>query len=403
MKKTQQAIRGVLIAAVAAAGAAMFIAVARTKLLPAGHLAALGGILAVSAGLIALVARGGKRVRLCAGVLLAAPYIFMTVTGFSLANRTGRLLEQAVVTVSPTMAPTPTAAPTDVPATPEPEPVPEAVEEPEPEPEPESQFPDVFRIFVSGIDSREGLVDKSYSDVNIIFTVNRNTHQILLVTTPRDAFVPLSISDGARDKLTHSGQYGIDVQVDTMEMLYDTDFDYWFRLDFSGFINIVDALGGITVHSDYAFEAFTTDDVFVQGDNQLTGTQALAFARERKAFEDGDFQRGRDQMLLIDALIDKILSPDLLNNYSAVLDSLEGSFETTIPYDLLAELVRDQLAGDIQWDTIHYEVLGSGGYEVTYSIPEQGERYVCWLDEDSLAGAKDLMDRVYNGEIVEQP
>ena len=113
----------------------------------------------------------------------------------------------------------------------------------------------IFTVFISGIDSRSGLVAKSRSDVNILASVNTATHKVVLISTPRDYYVPLSISGGAKDKLTHAGIYGIDVSMDTMAMLYDVNVDYYFRVNFSGFEDIIDALGGVTVNSDYAFTA----------------------------------------------------------------------------------------------------------------------------------------------------
>ncbi len=396
-QRTEKLIRRAVIAAVAAAGAAMFIAAVRTKFLPASYLAALGGGLALLATLIALVVRGGRKLRLCAGMLLAAPYIFMSLTGFTLANRTQKLLSDAVVSVSPTVAPAPADSS-------------EPASGSAPDAAAEEGYPDVFTIYVSGIDSRKGLVDKSYSDANIIFTVNRTTHQILLVTTPRDAFVPVPGTDGARDKLTHLGNFsGIDMLVDSMEATYDIDIDYWFRIGFTGFEDVVDALGGVTVDSDYTFTGRDFDFAdqiytFDEGENVLNGDQALVFARERMSFPDGDVQRGRDQMKLIVGMIDKVLSPDLLNNYTEVLDSLEGEFETTVPYDLLAELVRDQLADGAEWNVVSYTLCHcKSDYQVTYSMPELGERFVSWLSDDDLATAKDLMAKVRGGEIIEQP
>ena len=108
----------------------------------------------------------------------------------------------------------------------------------------------VLSMYISGIDSRSGLIAKSRSDVNIIATVNVDTRQVLLISTPRDFYVPLPISNGIPDKLTHAGIYGIDVSMGTLEMLYGTEIDYYFRVNFSGFEKINDALGCITEHSD---------------------------------------------------------------------------------------------------------------------------------------------------------
>ena len=135
----------------------------------------------------------------------------------------------------------------------------------------------------------------------------------------------------------------------------------------------------------------------------MDGSAALAFARERKTFYYGDQERGRHQMKLIDALLHKILSTDLLVNYNDLLDATEGCFETTIPYDLIAQLVRDQLEYGGDWEVIPYEVTGSEDYQVTYSYPELGPRWVLWISDDAWYEAVDLMARVKAGEVVTLP
>ncbi|MGN0479242.1 MAG: LCP family protein, partial [Hominenteromicrobium sp.] len=165
----------------------------------------------------------------------------------------------------------------------------------------------VYTIYISGSDTRQGLNTVGRSDVNIIATVNTETRQILLVTTPRDYFVPLSISNGVPDKLTHAGIYGVNVSMETLEMLYDTDIDYYFRLNFTGFTGIVDALGGITVDNDVEFSTSKYD--YPVGQIEMDGKKALAFARERHSFIDGDIQRGKNQLKVISAIIDKAMSP----------------------------------------------------------------------------------------------
>ncbi|MCD8354324.1 MAG: LCP family protein [Clostridiales bacterium] len=259
----------------------------------------------------------------------------------------------------------------------------------------------VFTVYISGVDSRNGLVAKTRSDVNILATVNTETHQILLVSTPRDYYVPLSISNGVKDKLTHAGIYGISVCVDTMEMLYDIDVDYYFRVSFDGFEDIVDALGGVTVYSEYAFTSAHNSYTFVEGYNDVDGAQALDFARERYAFATGDRQRGKNQMALIQAIIDKAISPDILVKYSSILTAVEENFETTLPYDLIAGLVNNQLSTGADWDIITYSVNGSDGNSSTYSLSKPN--YVMIPDEETVETAKELMQAVLSGEVISQP
>lgn len=252
----------------------------------------------------------------------------------------------------------------------------------------------VYTIYISGIDTRgTSMISSSLSDVNLILTVNANTHQVLMISTPRDYYVPLSISGGAPDKLTHAGIYGVDVCMDTLDMLYGIHIDYYFRLNFSGFIQIIDQLGGITVYSDYDFDSKNVEGYhFNKGENQLNGEQALAFSRERYSFDDGDRQRGRNQMAVVQGVVDKITSPELLKSYLSILDSLAGCFETNIPYDLMAQLVREQLDKGGSWEVLSYSVNGTGDTQKPYSMSQPA--YVMVPDQATVDKAKSLMEKV---------
>ena len=260
----------------------------------------------------------------------------------------------------------------------------------------------VFSVYISGIDSRGSISTVSRSDVNIIATVNTDTHQVLLVSTPRDYYVPLSISNGVPDKLTHAGIYGINVSVETLELLYGIDIDYYFRVNFSGFEDIIDALDGITVESEVAFNLSdnSVQRSIFEGKNDLNGEEALAFARERYAFADGDRQRGRNQMAVIKAVIDKSLSPALLANYSQILQGVSGSFDSSMPYDTLAELVRNQLDSGASWNIVTYSVDGKGDNQKPYSLSTTA--YVMVPDTSTVNHAIELMNKVKNGETLTQ-
>lgn len=259
----------------------------------------------------------------------------------------------------------------------------------------------VYTIFISGIDSRSGLVAKSRSDSNIVATINTDTRQVLLVSTPRDYFVPLSISGGQRDKLTHAGIYGINVCMDTLGMLYNEDINYYFRINFAGFEQLIDALGGVTVYSDYEFDSKNvTGYHFNQGDNFLNGEQALVFSRERYAFQEGDRQRGKNQMAVIKGVINKALSPELLKNYSSVLSSIQGCFETNISYEEIAKLLQQQLNNGGDWNIVSYSVNGTGDTQKPYSMSQKA--YVMIPDESTVQKAETMMKKVRDGETVSQ-
>lgn len=256
----------------------------------------------------------------------------------------------------------------------------------------------VFTMYISGIDNRGGLIAKSRSDVNILATVNVDTRQVLLVSTPRDFYVPLPISGGQPDKLTHAGIYGVDVSIGTLEMLYGVDIDYYFRVNFAGFEKIIDSMGGVTVNSDYAF---TTGGgySFQKGENHLNGAQALAFSRERKSFSEGDRQRGKNQMAVIKAVINKAMSPAILSSYADIMESVSGSFETSMPYDVIAELVRDMLDKGGSWNIVTYSVNGSGDTRKPYSMSTNA--YVMIPNQETVDTAIEKINQVMNGEILE--
>lgn len=260
----------------------------------------------------------------------------------------------------------------------------------------EDTLGDVFTLYISGIDTYGDPNSESRSDVNIIAVVNRKTKHIQLINTPRDAYVYLPNSGDMKDKLTHAGIYGIDTSIETLENLYGIDIDAYMRVNFTGFQDIIDAIGGIDVYSDYDFTVTGGGYSFVKGMNHMDGTQALAFTRERKAFEDGDNQRGRDQMKVIEATVNKLTSSgEMLTNYKGVLSSMSESMQTTVPGGTIYALVNQQLSDSSGWKIDSYAITGEGTYADTFSMPGS-QVYVMIPDEDSVEEAKNLIKSVQN-------
>ncbi len=260
-----------------------------------------------------------------------------------------------------------------------------------------------FNIYLSGHDAYGKVtLDEGRSDVNIIATVNPKTKQILLTTTPRDFYVELPLYGGGYyDKLTHAGLLGIDTSIETLEMLYQIEIDYYVRLNFSGFRDIVDALGGVEVYSEHEF--YSVKGVyFSEGLNYLNGKEALAFVRERKAFAEGDVQRGKNQMAMIEALADKIFSPAILTNYLDLMDSVSTCFVTDMPRNKINDLVKMQLNDGAEWTIISNSVKGYGNARSTYS---GGAEPLYCVDPDvgDVALATELIQKCMNGEKVVIP
>lgn len=255
-------------------------------------------------------------------------------------------------------------------------------------------------IFITGIDTYGTVSIASRSDVNIIATINLDTHQIALVTTPRDYYVEFSNSYGNYDKLTHAGIYGVDTSIETLEMLYGIDIDYFFRVNFSGFEDIIDAIGGVTIDNDISFTAFS-GDYFPAGEITLYGSDALAYVRERKAFGDGDMARGRHQMMVIKAVIDKCMSPQILSNYTSLLEAVEGNFETSVPYELISEIVKEQLESGADWNIVSYSVSGYNDWRTCWSLGTGASVITPYYE--TVDAAKELMRQVRDGEVPVVP
>lgn len=252
--------------------------------------------------------------------------------------------------------------------------------------------PETFVVYVSGIDTYGDISARSRSDVNILAVVNTEKKIIRLISTPRDFYVDYSVTNGAKDKLTHAGIYGVEASMDALQRLYGITIDYYLKVNFSGFVQIIDALGGVEVYSTYDFAS--RDYQFTKGYNQVNGEAALAFARDRYSFEEGDIQRGKNQMEVVRAVIQKCMSSALLTNYASVMNAVSGSFETNMPNDQIASLVKMQLSDMAQWSITSFTAEGTGMYAETFSMPGQ-ELYVMVPDEESIERAKGVIE--YNG------
>ena len=259
-----------------------------------------------------------------------------------------------------------------------------------------------FVVYLSGVDTRGELTENARSDVNILAAVNPATKRVALINTPRDYYVDLAGTD-SKDKLTHAGLYGVETSMATLGGLYGVSVDHYIRINFAGFIQIIDALGGVDVYSDQAFTSvgspgYYDPTTFVEGWNHLDGKAALAFARERHAFKTGDVQRGINQMKVIDAMLNKIKSPAILMGFSKIMDSASDCFVTSFSQDQISALVRMQLSDFASWDIESYTVTGSSGTSTQCYSAKGQKLYVMKPDDSSISKAKEMIASVLGGE-----
>lgn len=254
-------------------------------------------------------------------------------------------------------------------------------------PENKNLTQEAFNVYVSGIDTYGKIATKSRSDVNMLITINPVKRKILLTSIPRDFYIPFNVLDGKKDKLTHSGLYGINETMMDVSNYFNIPIDYYIRVNFDSIIDIVDALGGIQVDNPRAFGNFNAGMI------ELNGEQALSFSRERYAFEQGDRERGRNQMRVITGIINKALSPAILNNYSELLDTLRNSFQTNLSDEQMISLVRMQLDDMHAWSIEQTSVDGTG--ESLFSPIYGSNLYMMVPNEQSVEKAKIKMEELY--------
>ena len=254
----------------------------------------------------------------------------------------------------------------------------------------------VFNIYISGIDTYGSISTVSRSDVNIIMTVNMNTHKILLTTTPRDAYVKIPGGGADQyDKLTHAGIYGVETSEQTLENLYGIKIDYYARINFTSFLKLIDQLGGVTVHNDQAFTSLHGKFDFPVGDIQMNSEQALGFVRERYSLDGGDNDRGKNQEKVISAIVNKLASLNSVSNFTSIVNNLQDSVQTNMSLDTINALANTQLDSGSKFTVASQAVTGTGstGQLTSYAMPNSS-LYMMKLDDSSVESASQAIKKL---------
>ena len=254
-----------------------------------------------------------------------------------------------------------------------------------------------FVVYLAGNDTRNEKLTTSRNDVNILAAVNPNTHQILLISTPRDAYVPTTASeDRDRDKLTHCGIYGIDCSVSTLEELYDIEIAYYAQINFTGFETLIDDIDGVTVYNEKTVYTHHNNYYLEEGNITLSGAEALDFCRDRYSYSDGDLARSRHEMEVIEAIISKCTSgKTVLSHYGDIMSDLTDMFITNMSTDDMQSLVKMQLSDMASWEVYSYTLDGTYTYAETYSMPGRDLCVYEYTDED-VEFVQGLFDKILN-------
>ena len=255
-----------------------------------------------------------------------------------------------------------------------------------------------FTIFVSGNDTYGDIDELSRSDVDMIVTVNPTTSTVLMVNIPRDYYVQTSYGN---DKLTHTGMYGIEETKQTVENLLGIDINYTFRVNFSSAEDIVEALDGVDIEvpKGMAVERLNADwalEGVHEGWNHLNGARALAYARERHAYVDGDIQRAKNQQQVLEAIIKKAASSKILTNYTKLLKSFKNAFDTNMSTNEITALLQYELQAMPNWKFQNYVLRGTNSSAVCASMAQ--ELSVVMPEDYCVSIARQKIEAVLDGK-----
>lgn len=258
-----------------------------------------------------------------------------------------------------------------------------------------------FTIFFGGNDEEGSLTLEGRTDVDMMVTVNPNTHQIAIINMPRDSYLPNPAYNGARDKLTHFGLKGIDNTLTGLSDVMDQKIQNYVIINFTTFKEIINAMGGtLTIDNPYAFTAVdgTTYD---EGKIELNADTALMYCRERYNLPNGDFDRAAHQQIVMQAIINKLTSKSVITHFNDLLNRIQGKFLTNISSDSIYALCQKQLDENIKWNIVKYHIQGTAGSEICASAPGQALSVV-YPYTNQIAFCQDVMNQVENGETITQ-
>ena len=237
----------------------------------------------------------------------------------------------------------------------------------------------------------------------MIVTVNPETREILLTSMPRDSYVQLH-TVGMMDKLTHTGMYGIDETMATVEDWLGVELNYYYRVNFVMLVDLVNAIGGITVDVPEAFDSSISSAKFKEGENKMGGRKTLYFVRERKALKDEDEDRIKNQQRVLKAIIKKVTTSEvILAKYTKILDAVEGSMQTNMSNKEISSIVKMQLKDmDKKWTIKTIAIDGDDAELGTYSMGPGRPLFVSVPKEESVKKVKKTIREVMYPAVEQQ-
>lgn len=246
-----------------------------------------------------------------------------------------------------------------------------------------------FSVLLLGIDQRDNEIGRA--DTMIYTVVRPSDGNMLLVSVPRDTYTEI-VGRDYEDKINHSYAFGgAGMTMDTVEKLFDAPVDHYASINFAGFRDAVDAVGGISLPIE---EDIVNDDPYheyflIEGGQDLyNGTDALNYVRYRED-AGGDMSRTERHQEFLHAMIDKAKSMKQWSNIPKLMDIMGENFSTDIQPSKLIDMAQQLLQANNRKMYSH-TLLGHGGRLV------EGGTYYYFADEEDLATVQTMIKNWLN-------
>jgi LCP family protein required for cell wall assembly len=272
-----------------------------------------------------------------------------------------------------------------------------------------------FAVFIAGSDTRDSALSYyTRTDVDMVLTVDPVNKQVLLFSIPRDWYVANPALGNGLDKLTHLGNSGLQNTMDGLNQEFGFNYiQNYFEVNFVTFYNIVEAIGGIDINNPYAFTSnngaaggdiqygVESGHLFEAGELHLDGAEALSYVRERYNLPNGDYGRNEHQAIVLQAIISKLTSKEIISSFGSLLNNLQGNFLTSMSSDDIYSLAQMQLNDGGKWNFISYHLGGVGDNNVTASMGST-LLYVSNPIPEQVTFASQEITKIMNGQIITQ-
>ncbi|WP_075982978.1 polyisoprenyl-teichoic acid--peptidoglycan teichoic acid transferase TagU [Bacillus massilinigeriensis] len=230
-----------------------------------------------------------------------------------------------------------------------------------------------FSVLLMGVDERSG--DRGRSDTLIVMAVNPKAQSVKMISIPRDTRT-LIVGRGTQDKINHSYAFGgEEMTVNTVENFLNIPVDYYIKMNMEGFVDIVDAVGGISVDNSFSFSQDQYS--FAEGKLDLNGKEALAYARMRKKDPNGDFGRQQRQRQVIEGVLEKGANLSSVNKIDDILEAIGKNVETDLTFDEMKVIQKNYKEARHNIDQIQIQGQGTKINGIYYQVvPEQKRQEV---------------------------